>query len=133
MVQRTDDSQPIDRDITPDAASDEDDRLGEAIEEYLALAERDQAPDLEEFLARHDDMKEDLRAAQAKLRTKSMDHEGLREAARAIDRVAAQASLGGELEELTMRGAEEIRERVRPDDLRRVWTRKRRSKKAEPT
>src|SRR5580693_9406300 len=63
MVQRTDDSQPIDRDITPDAASDEDDRLGEAIEEYLALAERDQAPDLEEFLARHDDVKEDLRAA----------------------------------------------------------------------
>ncbi len=63
MVQRTDDSQPIDRDITPDASDDEDDRLGEAIEEYLALAERDQAPDLEEFLARHDDMKEDLRAA----------------------------------------------------------------------
>ncbi len=62
MVQRNDDSQPIDRDITPDAA-DEDDRLGEAIEEYLALAERDQAPDLEEFLARHDDLKDDLRAA----------------------------------------------------------------------
>ncbi len=62
MVQRIDDSQPIDRDTTPDVA-DDDDRLGEAIEEYLALAERDQAPDLEEFLARHEDMKDDLRAA----------------------------------------------------------------------
>ena len=62
MVQRTDDSPPIDRDITPESA-DEDDRLGEAIEEYLALAERDQVPDLEGFLARHEDMKDDLRAA----------------------------------------------------------------------
>ncbi len=62
MAQRNDDSPPIDRDITPESA-DEDDRLGEAIEEYLALAERDQAPDLEEFLARHEDMKDDLRAA----------------------------------------------------------------------
>ena len=62
MVQRNDDSQPIDRDIAPDA-DDEDDRLGEAIEEYLALAERDQAPDPEEFLARYDDLKDDLRAA----------------------------------------------------------------------
>ena len=62
MAQRNDDSPPIDRDITPESA-DEDDLLGEAIEEYLALAERDQAPDLEEFLARHEDLKDDLRAA----------------------------------------------------------------------
>ena len=52
----------LDRDLSPEA-DDEDDRLGAAIEEYLALAERDQAPDLEEFLARHGDLKDDLRAA----------------------------------------------------------------------
>jgi serine/threonine protein kinase/WD40 repeat protein len=62
MVQRNDDPRSIDRDPSPEA-DDEDDRLGEAIEEYLALAERDQAPDLEAFLARHEDMKDDLRAA----------------------------------------------------------------------
>ena len=62
MVQPNDHPQPIDRDLGPEA-DDEDDRLGEAIEEYLALAERDQAPDLEQFLAKHDDLKDDLRAA----------------------------------------------------------------------
>jgi eukaryotic-like serine/threonine-protein kinase len=62
MVQRNDDPQPIDRDLAPEA-DDEDDRLGEAIEEYLALAERGQAPQLEAFLAKHDDLKDDLRAA----------------------------------------------------------------------
>ena len=40
-----------------------DDRLGEAIEAYLALVEQDQAPDLDEFIARYDDLKDDLRAA----------------------------------------------------------------------
>jgi DNA mismatch repair protein MutS2 len=63
--------------------------------------------------------KDDLRAAQAKLRTKHVDEAGLREASRAIDRVAAQASLGGELEELTMRGVEPTRARVKPEELRR--------------
>src|SRR5690349_11128279 len=62
MVQRNDDPPSIDRDLSPET-DDEDDRLGAAIEEYLALAERDQAPDLEAFLARHEDMKDDLRAA----------------------------------------------------------------------
>ena len=63
MVQRTDDSQPDRSRHLARAADDDDDRLGEAIEAYLALAEQDQAPDLEEFVARHDDMKDDLRAA----------------------------------------------------------------------
>ena len=62
MVQRTDDSRPIDG-VNPPEADDADERLGEAIEEYLALAEQDQAPDLEEFIARYEDMKDDLRAA----------------------------------------------------------------------
>jgi DNA mismatch repair protein MutS2 len=46
--------------------------------------------------------KEDLRAAQAKLRNKKIDESSLREASRAIDRVASQATLGGELESVTM-------------------------------
>jgi eukaryotic-like serine/threonine-protein kinase len=62
MVQRIDDSQQMDGNRPPDA-SDEDDRLGEAIEAYLALVEQDQAPDLDEFIARYDDLKDDLRAA----------------------------------------------------------------------
>ena len=52
MVQRIDDSQHTDGVTAPDA-SDDDDRLGEAIEAYLALVEQDQAPDLEEFIARY--------------------------------------------------------------------------------
>ena len=62
MVQRIDDSQHMDERPPPDAG-DEDERLGEAIEAYLALVEQDQAPDLEEFIARYDDLKDDLRAA----------------------------------------------------------------------
>ncbi len=62
MVQRIDDSQHPEASRSPDA-SDEDDRLGEAIEAYLALVEQDQAPDLDEFIARYDDLKDDLRAA----------------------------------------------------------------------
>ncbi len=61
MVQRIDDSRQDG--AGPSEADDEDERLGEAIEEYLALAEKDQAPDLEEFIARYEDIKDDLRAA----------------------------------------------------------------------
>ncbi|HZW35256.1 MAG TPA: hypothetical protein VFF52_31325, partial [Isosphaeraceae bacterium] len=45
------------------ATSEDDDRLGEVIEEYLALVEQNQAPSLEEFVARYPDLEEDLRAA----------------------------------------------------------------------
>ena len=62
MVQRTEDSRPIDG-VKPSDADDADERLGEAIEVYLALAEQDQAPDLEEYIARYPDLKDDLRAA----------------------------------------------------------------------
>jgi DNA mismatch repair protein MutS2 len=64
--------------------------------------------------------KEDLRAAQAKLRGKKIDESALREASRAIDRVASQATLGGELESVTMRPDEAgVRPSVRRDELRR--------------
>jgi DNA mismatch repair protein MutS2 len=64
--------------------------------------------------------KEDLRAAQAKLRGKKIDESVIREASRSIDRVASQATLGGELESVTMRGDESsIRSPVRPEHLKR--------------
>jgi DNA mismatch repair protein MutS2 len=63
--------------------------------------------------------RDDLRAAQAKIRTKGAGAGALREASRAIDRVASQVALGGELEELTVTGDETIREHVSHDDLRR--------------
>jgi DNA mismatch repair protein MutS2 len=62
--------------------------------------------------------KEDLRAAQAKLRNKKIDESAFREASRAIDRVASQASLGGELESVTMRNAEALSS-LRKEDLKR--------------
>src|SRR3954453_21588022 len=52
MVRRVE-SDPIDR----------DERLGEAIEAYLALVEEGRAPDPEEFAARYPDLGDDLRDA----------------------------------------------------------------------
>jgi DNA mismatch repair protein MutS2 len=93
------------------------------LEEELALARdrerKNLSKEAEALLAALRRAKDDLRAAQAKLRNKHVDDAGLRDASRAIDRVAAQASLGGELEELTMRGSDEVREHVRALDLKR--------------
>jgi hypothetical protein len=55
MVHRPDDSGV--------PASDKDDRLGEAIETYLALIEQGTAPDPEVFAAGYPDLSEDIRAA----------------------------------------------------------------------
>lgn len=44
--------------------------------------------------------RDDLRAAQAKLRTKKVDAQGIREAERALDRVSGAVAMGGELEPL---------------------------------
>src|SRR5260221_14658056 len=53
MVRRTDEREP----------TDQEDRLGEAIEAYLALAEAGSAPDPEEFAGGHPDLRDDLLAA----------------------------------------------------------------------
>jgi serine/threonine protein kinase/WD40 repeat protein len=55
MVQRNDEN-----DIS---FSESDDRLGEAIEAYLALVEQGTAPEPEDFAARYPDLSEDIRAA----------------------------------------------------------------------
>ncbi|HEY2155418.1 MAG TPA: serine/threonine-protein kinase, partial [Isosphaeraceae bacterium] len=44
-------------------AADRDERLGEAIEAYLALAEAGQAPEAQDFAARYPDVEEDLLAS----------------------------------------------------------------------
>ncbi|MHB1556955.1 MAG: WD40 repeat domain-containing serine/threonine protein kinase [Isosphaeraceae bacterium] len=62
MVQHRNDEPRPAGELAP-GIDEEDDRLGEAIEQYLELAERDQAPDIETFLARHEDIREDLGAA----------------------------------------------------------------------
>jgi DNA mismatch repair protein MutS2 len=101
------------------AAHEAKTRLDEEIAAAMDREKRLLSKEAEALLAGLRRAKDDLRAAQARLRTKKVDEPGLREASRAIDRVAAQASLGGELEELTMRGMEPTRARVRPEDVRR--------------
>jgi serine/threonine protein kinase/WD40 repeat protein len=60
MVQGIDD-QPMDGDA-PDT-SEEDDRLGEAIEAYLALVEANQKPEVSEFVARYPGLERDIHEA----------------------------------------------------------------------
>jgi serine/threonine protein kinase/WD40 repeat protein len=61
MVQRIDDS-GVDESAAPDP-SDDDDRVGEAVEAYLALAEQGQPPAIDEFVTRFPDLENDVRAA----------------------------------------------------------------------
>ncbi len=48
---------------TETSVSERDERLGEAMEEFLALAESGHPPDPEEFVAKYPELAEDLRAA----------------------------------------------------------------------
>jgi eukaryotic-like serine/threonine-protein kinase len=61
MVERTD-KMPADEDGVSDP-SDDDDRVGEAVEAYLALAEQGSAPAIEEFAARYPELLDDVRSA----------------------------------------------------------------------
>ena len=70
--------------------------------------------------------REDLRGAQARLRAKKIEPEALREAERAVERVAGEVAIGGALEPLVVGGGGGDVERapVRALDLRRgarVW------------
>lgn len=81
----------------------------------------DEARELMERLRR---AREDLRDAQAKLRGKKAEPEALREAERAIDRVAGEVAMGGALERLVSPPVEGPSTPVRPSELRkgtRVW------------
>jgi DNA mismatch repair protein MutS2 len=68
--------------------------------------------------------RDDLRSAQARLRSKKIDETSLREASRALERVAGQMAIGGELETLVVKSDERPRADVRAVELRkgaRVW------------
>ncbi|MDG3002542.1 WD40 repeat domain-containing serine/threonine protein kinase [Paludisphaera mucosa] len=56
-------AQPVDDEASDVAPLDEDERLGEAIELYLELVERGEAPPAETFAARYGEIEEDVRAA----------------------------------------------------------------------
>ena len=61
MVQRMNESR-ADDDV-PSDPSDADERVGEAIEAYLAIAEHGPAPEIDAFAGRYPDLKDDVRAA----------------------------------------------------------------------
>jgi DNA mismatch repair protein MutS2 len=95
-------------------------RLAAELESARDREKRTVSREAEALLASLRRAKDDLRAAQAKLRGKKIDETALREASRAIDRVASQATLGGELESVTMRGDEAaVRAPVRREQLKR--------------
>ena len=94
-------------------------RLEEEIERAKAREEKTISRDAEALVAGLKRAKEDLRAAQAKLRTKKIDESDLREAARAIDRVAGTVAIGGELERVTGREPQNWRADVPKDDLKK--------------
>lgn len=94
-------------------------RLEEEIERAKAREEKTISRDAEALVAGLRRAKEDLRAAQAKLRNKKVDEADLKEAARAIDRVAGSVAIGGELERVTGREPQSWRADVPKDELRR--------------
>ena len=61
MVQRMNESRANDE--LPLDPSDADERVGEAIEAYLAIAEHGPAPEIDAFAGRYPDLKDDVRAA----------------------------------------------------------------------
>ncbi len=68
--------------------------------------------------------REDLREAQARLRSKKIDAQSVREAERAIERAAGEVAIGGPLEHLVNPSHDIERERVPALELRkgaRVW------------
>jgi DNA mismatch repair protein MutS2 len=95
-------------------------RLAAELESARDREKRTVSREAEALLASLRRAKDDLRAAQAKLRGKKIDEGALREASRAIDRVASAATLGGELESVTMRADEAgVRPPVRREELKR--------------
>jgi DNA mismatch repair protein MutS2 len=93
----------------------------EVTKERARKAMADEAGELMERL-RH--ARDELRDARARLRSKKVDAEGVREADRAIQRVAGEVAIGGPLSALVSRPDEEPREPLRGPELRkgaRVW------------
>jgi DNA mismatch repair protein MutS2 len=101
-------------------------RYETAIAEARERDKRTVSREAEALLASVRRAREELRAVQATLRAKKVDEPELREASKALDRVAREVAIGGELEPLLVTGdrAAGDRERVRGADLKkgaRVW------------
>jgi DNA mismatch repair protein MutS2 len=63
--------------------------------------------------------RDEVRIVQTRLRSRSLDEPTVKDIGRAIDRVAAQTSIGGDLASLTMRSAGSDNPAIRPEELRR--------------
>ncbi len=99
-------------------------RYEEARETARDRDKRELSREAEALMAGVRRAREELRAAQAKLRTKKLDDADLREASRTLERVASAVAIGGELESLVVPDREGVRARVHPGDLKkgtRVW------------
>ncbi len=104
-------------------------RFDAAMAEVRERDKRTVSREAEALLASVRRAREELRAAQAKLRSKKLDEHEIRDASRALERVASEVAIGGELEPLVLPAdrTEAPRERVRAADLRkgaRVWVQK---------
>jgi DNA mismatch repair protein MutS2 len=98
-------------------------RLEGELETAKSREKRALSEEAQELMDRLRRAREELRGAQARLRAKKVEPEALREAERAVERVAGEVALGGPLERVAMDG-EPQRALVRAPDLRkgtRVW------------
>ncbi len=99
-------------------------RLETEIEAAKSRERRMLGEEAREIVERLRRARDDLRDAQARLRTKKIEPEALREAERAIERVSGEVAIGGALERLVTRVEEGPAEPVRTAELRRgmrVW------------
>jgi DNA mismatch repair protein MutS2 len=99
-------------------------RLDAELEEAKARQKRMLSEEAGALMDRLRRAREELRSAQARLRTKKLDAQAVRDAERTIDRVAGELAIGGPLEGLVGRGDENPGDPVRASDLRkgeRVW------------
>jgi DNA mismatch repair protein MutS2 len=99
-------------------------RLEAELEAARSREKRTLSEEARELMDRLRRSREELRAAQARLRAKKIDPEALRDAERAIERVAGEVAIGGALERVVTKVDEAPREPVRAPDLRRgarVW------------
>jgi DNA mismatch repair protein MutS2 len=103
-------------------------RLRESLEAELATARARERRYLSEeasrVMDRLRDAREELRQAREKLKSKKADAPALRDVERAVDRVAEDLAVGGDLERYTLPQAAVDREPIQPRDLRRgvrVW------------
>jgi DNA mismatch repair protein MutS2 len=94
-------------------------RLDSEIEQVRGREKQVLSREGQELLARIKRAKEDLHAVQARLRAKKLDEAGAREAARALDAVAAEVAVGGPLEHVVVAVDRAQREPLRAEALRK--------------